>query len=91
MTWAAISATKGLVIIQIKGKIDDPTYCEMLAHDFFDNPHVDLPAHYIFQQDNASPHMCCHTTEFLNIPKYQCPSLATSLLVTLAQLRTSGE
>ena len=65
MTWGAISASGGLVLARIKGKIDGETYCDMLARDFFDNEKVILPPDFIFQQDNATPHVCRHTKEFL--------------------------
>ena len=65
MTWAAISATKGLVLVRINAKIDGATYCEMLAKDFFDNVNLILPPNLIFQQDNATPHVCRLTKVFL--------------------------
>ena len=65
MTWAAISASGGLVLACIKGKIDGETYCDMLACDFFDNENIILPLDFVFQQDNATPHVCRRTKEFL--------------------------
>lgn len=65
MTWGAISAEKGLVIVRIDEKIDGPTYCEMLESCFFDSAEVELPPNFLFQQDNASAHVCRHTTAYL--------------------------
>jgi hypothetical protein len=65
MTWGAISAEKGLVIVRIEEKIDGPTYCEMLESCFFDSADVVLPPNFLFQQDNASAHVCRHTMAFL--------------------------
>jgi len=64
MTWGAISAEKGLVIVRIDERIDGPTYCEMLESCFFDSAEVILPPSFLFQQDNASAHVCRHTTAF---------------------------
>ena len=65
MTWGAISAEKGLVIVRIEEKIDGPTYCDMLENCFFDAAEVILPTKFLFQQDNASAHVCHHTTTYL--------------------------
>ena len=65
MTWGAISAEKGLVIVRIDERIDGPTYCEMLETCFFNSAEVVLPPSFLFQQDNASAHVCRHTTAFL--------------------------
>ena len=43
MTWAAISASKVLMIVHVEGKIDSPTYCEMLEETFFNNADIELP------------------------------------------------
>ena len=65
MTWGAISGNRMLVIVRIEGKIDSPTYCDMLRETFFDNAEVELPPEFIFQQDNAPPHVSQHTKGFL--------------------------
>ena len=65
MTWAAISVNKVLVIVHVEGKIDGPTYCEMLEQTFFDNADIVLPDDFYFQHDNAPPHACRHTVDFL--------------------------
>ena len=69
MTWAAISANGGLVIVWVNGKIDGETYCSLLENEFINNAEVDLPAKFIFQHDNASPHSCKFTQEFLKKKK----------------------
>ncbi len=65
MTWAAISANKVLVIVRVVGKIDGPTYCDMLEETFFGNADIELPPEFYFQHDNAPPHACRHTRDFL--------------------------
>ena len=52
MTWAAISASKVLVVVHVEGKIDSPTYCEMLEETFFNNADIELPPEFYFQHDN---------------------------------------
>ena len=65
MTWAAISASGGLVLACFKGKFDRESYCDMLVHDFFDNENIILPPDFVFQQDNTTPHVCHRMKEFL--------------------------
>lgn len=71
MTWGAISAKKGLVIVRIDEKIDSSTYCDMLESCFLNNAQVDLPVDFIFQQDNAPPHSSHQTREFLESRKIE--------------------
>lgn len=65
MTWGAISAEKTLVIVRIDERIDGETYCDMLKTCFFDCVEVVLPPEFIFQQDNASAHVCRYTKAYL--------------------------
>ena len=65
MTWGAISSKKGLVIVRVDERIDSETYCDMLETCFFNNANVILPFNYLFQQDNAPPHLSRFTKEFL--------------------------
>jgi transposase len=65
MTWGAISGNRILVMVQIEGKINSPTYCDMLHKTFFDNVEVELPPEFIFQQDNAPLRVVQHTKDFL--------------------------
>jgi len=48
MTWAAISAEKILMIVRVHGKIDGPTYVEMIQTCFFYHVELELPQNFIF-------------------------------------------
>ena len=65
MTWGVISAEKTIVIVRIDERINGPTYCDMLETCFFDSAEVVLPPDFVFQQDNATAHVCRHTTSYL--------------------------
>lgn len=82
MVWGAIDANGPLLLVKMTGPISAKSYVEMLEKLLFGEAKGDLPADFIFQQDNAPPHVAVHTKEYLKgaeIPTLEWPPMSPDL------------
>lgn len=55
MVWGAIDANGPLLLVKLTGSVSAKSYSKMLENLLFGEAKGDLPANFIFQQDNAPP------------------------------------
>jgi len=67
MVWGAISASGGVVLVQLDSTLNADNYIDIVKNDFLDNADVVLPAEFIFQQDNTPCHTAKKTIDFLKL------------------------
>ena len=82
MVWGAISCNGGLRLVCVDERINTETYIDMLQNDFFGVVKEELPSNFLFQQDNAPPHVSRVTKEYLEkekIPVMDWPPVSPDL------------
>ena len=82
MVWGAISSNGAAYIVRLKGKITALSYQKMLEEVIFNENNQNLPANFIFQQDNAPVHVAGSSKDFFKnhqIPLLEWPPYSPDL------------
>ena len=82
MVWGAISSNGAAYIVRLKGKITALSYQRMLEDIIFHKNNHNLPADFVFQQDNAPVHVAGSSKDFFKnrkIPLLEWPPYSPDL------------